>query len=159
MNYPLCMIHDLATANLHDHAWTDGWAQNICTLSKPMSLMRLRDEHRQHCRRDHLYGTKGTWKNYPTCFALLDVGFMTILRRTDNYILIWACNPVSPNSTTVIFQNCPSSQTKLLRSLDFAAMLFFETMPLWSCMVGLTQVTTPREWSTIRVTCPVGVKG
>ena len=26
-------------------------------------------------------------------------------------------------------------------------------------MVGLTQLTTPREWSTIRVTDPVGVKG
>ena len=96
--------------------------------------------HSQHGWSDHLYGTKGTWKNYPTCFALLDVGVMTILRRTDNYILIWPRNPVSLNSITVIFQNCPSSQTKLLRSLAFAAMLFFETMPLWSCMVGLIQL-------------------
>ena len=85
-------------------------------------------------------GRKVREKNYPTCFALLDVGIMTILRRTDNYILIWPRNPVSLNSTTVIFQNCPSSQTKLLRSLAFAAMLFFETMPLWSFMVGLIQL-------------------
>ena len=62
MNYPLCMTHDLATANQHDHAWTAKWAQNICTLSMPMSLMQLRCEHRQHARRDHLYETKGKWK-------------------------------------------------------------------------------------------------
>ena len=30
MNYPLCMTHDLATANHHDHAWTEKWAQKIC---------------------------------------------------------------------------------------------------------------------------------
>ena len=159
MNYQLCMTHDLATANRHDHAWTDKWAQNISTLSRPMSLIRLCGEHPQLRSEGHLYGTKGTWKNYPTCFALLDVGFKTILRRTDNYILIWACNPVSPNSTTVIFQNCPSSQTKLLRSLAFAAMLFFETMPLWSCMVGLIQLP-----NSTRVVCfqghgPCGCQG
>ena len=122
MNYQLCMTHDLTTANRHDHAWTDKWAQNISTLSRPMSLIRLCDEHWQSRSEGHLYGTKGTWKNYPTCFALLDVGIMTILRRTDNYILIWPRNPVSLNSITVIFQNCPSSQTELLRSLAFAAM-------------------------------------
>ena len=27
MNYPLCMSHDLATVNRHDHAWTETWAQ------------------------------------------------------------------------------------------------------------------------------------
>ena len=134
------MPHDLATANHHDHAWTAKWAQNICALSMPISPTRLRYDNRQHGRRSHLYETKGTWKNHPTCFAVLDVGVMTILKRTDNYILIWPRNPVSLNSITVIFQNCPSSQTKLLRSLAFAAMLFFETMPLWSCMVGLIQL-------------------
>ena len=30
---------------------------------------------------------------------------------------------------------------------------------LLSCMVGLTRLTTPRGWSTIRNTDPVGVKG
>ena len=159
MNYQLCMTHDLATANRHDHAWTDKWAPNISTLSRQMSLMRLRGERRQHGRTGHLYGTKGTWKNYPTCFALLDVGIMTILRRTDNYILIWPGNPVSLNSITVIFQNCPSSQTKLLRSLAFAAMLFFETMLLWSFMVGLIQLP-----NSTRVICfqghgPCGCQG
>ena len=61
-NYPLCMTHDLATANHHDHAWTAKWAQNICTLSMPMSPMRLRYHNRQHGRRGYLYETKGTWK-------------------------------------------------------------------------------------------------
>ena len=96
--------------------------------------------HSRHGWCDHLYGTKGTWKNYSTCFALLDVGFMTILRRTDCFILIWACIAVLADHCNCQFQNCPSSQTKLLRSLAFAAMLFFETMPLWSCMVGLIQL-------------------
>ena len=55
---------------------------------------------------------------------------MFILMKTDNSILIWACRAVLPNITAVIFSNCPSSQTKLLRSLAFAAMLFFETVPV-----------------------------
>jgi len=139
MNYQLCMTHDLATANRHDHAWTDEWAQNISTLSRPMSLMRLRDEHWQARSEGHLYEMKGTWKNYPTCFSLLDVGFMFILRRTDNSIIIWACRAVLPNITTFIFSNCLSSQTKLLRSLAFAAMLFSKRC-LWICMVGLIQL-------------------
>ena len=46
MNYPLCMTHDLATVNHHDHAWTENWAHNICKLSMPMSLMRLRHDRR-----------------------------------------------------------------------------------------------------------------
>ena len=123
MNYPLCMTHDLATANRHDHTWTETWAQNICTLRKPLSLMRPWYAHRQGGRRRHLYGTKDTWINYPASCALLDVGFIFILRRTDIFILIWACTAVLSNITTVIFSNYPSSQTKLLRSLAFAAML------------------------------------
>ena len=104
MNYPLCMTHDLATAHHHDHAWTAKWAQNICTLSMPMSPMQLRCEHRQHARRDHLYETKGKWKNYPTCFALPNVGFMVALRRTDRYVLIWACSAVLTNLQLPSFQ-------------------------------------------------------
>ena len=91
-------------AHHHDYAWTAKWSQNICTLSMPMSLMRPRYDHCQHGWSGHLYGTNGTWKNYPTWFALLDVGFMIILRRTDYFIPIWACGAVSPKLTTVIFQ-------------------------------------------------------
>ena len=104
MNYPLYMTHDLATVNRHDHAWTDNWAQNIWKLSKLLTLRRLRYGHQQRGQRGHLYGTKGAWQNSPTCCALLDVGFMFILRRTDIFILIWACTAVLPNVTTVIFQ-------------------------------------------------------
>ena len=81
MDYPLCMPHDLATANRHDHAWTENWAQNICTLRKPLSLMRPGYAHRKGDRRGHFYGTEGRWINCPTCSALLDVGFMIVLRR------------------------------------------------------------------------------
>ena len=69
-----------------------------------MSPIKPRYDHLQHGWSGHLYGTNGTWKNYPTCCALLDVGLMFILRRTDYSILIWACSPVSPILTTVIFQ-------------------------------------------------------
>ena len=92
MNYQLCMTHGLTTVNRHDHAWTDKWAPNISTLSRQMSLMRPWYAHRQGDRRGNLYGTEGTWINYPTCFPLLNVGFMTSLRRTDCFILIWTCN-------------------------------------------------------------------
>ena len=105
MNYQLCMTHGLTTVNRHDHAWNDKWAPNISKLSRQMSLMRLRGEPRQHGRTRPLYETKGAWKNSPTCYALLNVGFMAILRREHIYILIWACNPALPNSQTVIFQN------------------------------------------------------
>ena len=64
MNYPLCMTHDLATANRHDHAWTETWAQNICKLSMPMFPMQLRCDGRQHDRRGRLYATKVKWKIY-----------------------------------------------------------------------------------------------
>ena len=94
MNYQLCMTHGLTTANRHDHAWTGKWAPNISTLSRQMSLMRLRGERRQGDRGGHLYGTEGTWINYPTCSPLLNVSFMTNLRRTDCFILIWTCGAV-----------------------------------------------------------------
>ena len=81
MNYPLCMAHDLATVNRHDHAWTETWAQNICTLRKPLSLMRPWYAHRQGARRGHLCATKVKWKNYLACFPLLDMGLMIVLRR------------------------------------------------------------------------------
>ena len=104
MNYPLCMTHDLATANHHDHAWTENWAHDICKLSMPISTVRLLSNPREHRQRGRLYRMPGTCKNYPPQHALLNVGFMTILRRTDIFILIWACTAVLPNVTTVIFQ-------------------------------------------------------
>ena len=155
------MPHDLATVNRHDHAWADKWAQNISTLSRPMSLMRLCGEHPHLRSEGHLYGTKGTWKNYPTCFALLDVGFMIVLRRADRYVLIWARSAVPTNLQLSSFSNIAAFRTKpeKLLQCNSALPMLFSKRCLWSCMVGLTQLTTPREWSTIRVTDPVGVKG
>ena len=110
MNYQLCMTHYLATANHHDHAWTGKWAPNISTLSRQMSLMRLWCDHQDLGWRGHLYETKGTWKNSPTCCALLNVGFMAILRRTDCFILIWTCNAVLAVSHHCHFSKLPPIQ-------------------------------------------------
>ena len=106
------MPHDLATANRHDHAWTENWAPNIWMLCTTLSPMRPWYAHRRSDRRDHLYGTEGTWINCPTCFPLLNVGFMAILRRTDCFILIWTCIAVLAVSRHCHFQNCPSFKTK-----------------------------------------------
>ena len=106
------MPHDLATANRHDHAWTENWAPNIWMLCTTLSPMRLWYTHRQGDRRDHLYGTEGTWINCPTCFTLLNVGFMTILRRTDCFILIWTCNAVLAVSRDCHFSKLSPIQNK-----------------------------------------------
>ena len=123
MKYPLCMTHDFATANHYDHAWTAKWAQNICKLSMLMSPMQLRCDGRQHGRRGRLYATKVKWNIYPTGCALLDVGFMFVLKRTDIFILICACTAVLPNVTTVIFQIIHALKQNYCVVLDFAAML------------------------------------
>ena len=59
-----------------------------------MSLVRLLFNPREHHQRGRLYMMHGTCKNYPPQHALLNVGFMTILRRTDCFILIWTCSAV-----------------------------------------------------------------
>ena len=73
--------------------------------------------------------------------------------------------PSSPLVTTVIFQNCQALKQNYYVVLAFAAMLFFETMPLWSCMVGLIQLPNFYEgdllsgsW-TLWVSMVDGVKG
>ena len=106
MNYPLCMTHDLATANHHDHAWTENWAHDICKLSMPMSIVRLLSNPREHRQRSRLYKMYGTCKNYPPQHALLNVGFMTILKRTDRFVLIWACIAVLADHRQLSFSNC-----------------------------------------------------
>ena len=83
MNYPLCMTHNLATVNRYDHAWTDNWAQNICKLSMLVFPMQLKSDGRQHDTRGRLYATKVKWKNYLTCFPLLGMGLMIVLRRAS----------------------------------------------------------------------------
>ena len=125
------MPHDLATANRHDHAWTENWAPNIWMLCTTLSPMRPRNAQRQSDQEDHLYGTKGTWINCPTCFPLLNVGFMTSLRRTDCFILIWMCNAALAVSRHCHFSKLSRLQIetdkKRERSL-FCYMLCSKTM-------------------------------
>ena len=159
MNYQLYMTHGLTTVNRHDHAWTDKWAPNIAKLSRQMSLMRLRGERRQHGRTRPLYETKGAWKNSPTRYALLNVGFMAILRREHIYILIWACNPASPNSYTVIFQNCSSSKTKTTQNENVVLFCCHEYV-LETMSVVLHGRSHPAQGSRVRGSQgPYGFKG
>ena len=46
MDYPLYMPHDLATANRHDHAWTENWDQTSvrCTNRCPSCGQDMRIE-------------------------------------------------------------------------------------------------------------------
>ena len=125
------MTHDLATANRHDHAWIENWAQYICTLRTPLSPMRPWYAHRQGDRGGHLYGTEGTSINCPTCFPLLNVGFMTILRRTDYFILIWTCGAVLTDHRQRSFSKLSRFQNETHKNKKvvlFAAMLCLETM-------------------------------
>ena len=46
-----------------------------------MSLVRLLFNPREHRQRGRLYRMYGTYKNYPPQHALLNVAFMTILRK------------------------------------------------------------------------------
>ena len=135
MTYPLCMPHDLATANRHDHAWTENWAPNIWMLCTVLSPMRPRYQHRQGDRRNHLYGTEGTWINCPTCFPLLNVGFMAILRRTDCFILIWTCIAVLADHRQRSFSKLSWLQNKTHkkeRSFCFAAMFVSRNAVCWA---------------------------
>ena len=77
-----------------------------------MSLVRLHSDPQEHGWRGRLYRIYGTYKNYPPQHALLNVGFMTILRRTDCFILIWTCIPVLTEHRNCHFQNGPSFKTK-----------------------------------------------
>ena len=79
----------------------------LCTTLSPM---RPRNAQRQSDREDHLYGTKGTWINCPTCFPVLNVGFMTSLRRTDCFILIW-----TGNAALAVSRHCHFSKLSRLQ--------------------------------------------
>ena len=110
----------------------------------------------------HLYGTEGTWINCPTCFPLLNVGLTAILRRMDCFIFIWTCIAVLADHRQRSFSKLSWLQNKTHkkeRSFCFAPMNMCLKRCLLSCMVGLTRLTTPRGWSAIRNTDPVGVEG
>ena len=154
------MPHDLTTANRHDHAITKNWAQNICTLEHANIPLELRCEGRQHERRDCYCTTKVKCKIYQTCCALLDVGFVFILKRTSIFILIWACTAVLLNSTTVIFQIIQAFK-KLLYTLSFFCHVALErcseTFACDAVRYDLSRSQNLQWWSTLRVRDPMRV--
>ena len=94
-----------------------------------MSLVRLLFDPREHRRRSRLYRMYGTYKNYPPQHALLNVGFMTILRRTSCFILIWTCSAVLTEPRNYHFQIVPASKqnpNKNKNAVCLAAMLCLE---------------------------------
>jgi hypothetical protein len=96
-----------------------------------MSLVRLHFDPREHGWRDRLYRICGMCKNYPPEQALLDVGFMTIFRRTDCFILIWACIAVLADHRQLSFSKLSRLQNETHKNRNvvlFAAMLYLETM-------------------------------
>ncbi len=98
-----------------------------------MSLVRLPSNPREHRQRGRLYRMYGTCKNYPPQHALLNVGFMTILRRTDCFILIWTCRAVLTEHRNCHFQIVPASKRNPHKNKNvvcLAAMLCLETMPV-----------------------------
>ena len=126
-----------------------------------MSLARLHFDPREHGWRDRLYRICGMCKNYPPEQALLDVGFMTIFRRTDCFILIWACIAVLADHRQLSFSKLSRLQNETHKNTNvvlFAAMLFSKRC-LLSCMVGLIQLP-----NSTRVICfqghgPCGCQG
>ena len=158
MNYPLCMTHNLAaTANHHDHARTEKCARNICKLSMPISIVRLLFDPREHRRQGRLYRTYGTYKNYPPQHAVKCAFYdhPSWGGRIVCFVLIWACSAVLTEPHNCHFQIVPASKQNSNKNKN-AVLSCFHVVPrkrcLWSCMVGLTQLITPREWSTIRIT-------
>ena len=70
------------------------------------------------------------------------------------------CRPRRPSATVIFKIVLAQNKThKKERSFCFAPMNMCLKRCLLSCMVGLTRLTTPRGWSAIRNTDPVGVKG
>ena len=156
------MPHDLATANRHDHAWTENWAPNIWMLYTVLSPMWPQYAQRQSDRTDQIYGTKGAWKNSPTCYALLNGGFMAILRRADYFILIWTCSAVLPVSRYCHFSKLSPIRNKTHKKQERSFVLLpccARKRCLLSCMVGLVQLP-----DSTRVICfqgyePCGCQG
>ena len=156
------MPHDLTTANRHDHAWTENWAQNICTSEHANVPIKLWCDGRQHGRRGCLCTTKVKWKFYPTSCTLLDVGFVFILRSTDIFIIIWACTAVLPNITTAIFQIIQDLKQNYCVVLAFAGhvvSMLFSKWCLWSCMVGPIQIPNSATVVDLKGPGPYGCQG
>ena len=100
-------------------------------------------------------------KNSPTCCALLNVGFMIVLRRAGWYVLIWARKAVPTNLQLSSFQTSQLLEQNLKN--------YFSVLVLCQCCprndaVKLYGRSHPapkiiQGWSTLRVMDPMGVKG
>ena len=156
------MPHDLATANRHDHAWTENWAPNIWMLCTTLSPMRPWLCALTRWSEGPSYGTEGTWINCPTCFPLLNVASMTILKKTDCFVLIWACIAVLADHRQLSFSNCLRLQNETHKKQERSFVLLqccSSKRCLLSCMVGLIQLP-----NSTRVICfqghgPCGCQG
>ena len=83
-----------------------------------MSPMQLRCDGRQHGRRGRLYAMNGTCEKLSNQLCLTRCGFYVHLEEDGHFY-----SNMSMYGRLAERNNCPSSQTKLLRSLAFAAML------------------------------------
>ena len=155
------MPHGLAAAYRHDHAWTENLTQNICMLCTPLSPMRAWYVRRQGHRRHRFYGTEGKWINCLTCFPLLNVGFLTILKRTDCFVLIWACIAVLAVHHNCHFQNCLPLQKRnpQKRKCSYVLPCCSSKRCLLSCMVGLIRLQTSTRVIWFQGYGPCGCQG
>ena len=71
LHYELFTVHGPWLSHCESSWSCMNWnmSPNICTLRKPLSLMRPWYAHQQSDRRGHPCGMEGKWTNYPTCFA------------------------------------------------------------------------------------------
>ena len=83
LHYELFTVHGPWLSHFESSWSCMNWnmSPKICALRKLFFLIQPWYIHRQSDWRRHPCRMKGKWTNYPTCFALLDVSFMVILRR------------------------------------------------------------------------------
>ena len=94
--------------------------------------------------------------------CLTRCGFYVHLEEDGHFYSNMSMYGRLPERNNCHFSNYPSSQTKLLRSLAFAAMLFdvvLETVPVKLYGRSHPDPKTLQWWSTLRVMDPMGVKG
>ena len=106
-------------------------------------------------------GQKVMWINCMTCFPLLNVGFLTILKRTDCFVLIWACIAVLAVHHNCHFQNCLPLQKRNPQKRKCSSVLpcCSSKRCLLSCMVGLIRLQTSTRVIWFQGYGPCGCQG
>ena len=87
---------------------------------------------------------------------------MIILRRTDCFILIWACSAVLTeryNCHVQIIAVFKQNLNKTTAQFSLCHAMLFSKRCLWSCMVGLIQLTKPAKMVYLTRHGPMGIKG